>query len=48
MNEEKAVSTALERGVLSGQEVLSVHATLAIPTVLPALQIDGEIHLHSP
>jgi hypothetical protein len=45
---EKAVSTGIERGVLSGQEVLSVHATLAIPNVLPVLHIDGEIHLHSP
>ena len=45
---EQAVSTALERGALSGKEVLSVHATLAIPNVLPTLQIDGEIHLHSP
>ena len=45
---EKAVASGLERGALSGSEVLSVHATLAIPDVLPALTIDGEIHLHCP
>lgn len=45
---EKAVATALEQGALTGKEVLAVHATLAIPKVLPGLQIDGEIHLHSP
>ena len=45
---EKAVATALEQGSLTGNEVLAVSATLAIPKVLPAFQIDGEIHLHSP
>ena len=45
---EKAVANGLERGALSGKEALAVHATLAIPNVLPVLQIDGEIHLHSP
>lgn len=45
---EKAVASGLERGALSGKEILAVKATLAIPNVLPTLQIDGEIHLHSP
>ena len=45
---EKAVATALEQGTLTGKEVLGVRAILEIPKVLPALQIDGEIHLHSP
>jgi hypothetical protein len=45
---EKAVAAALEQGALTGKEVLAVRATLEIPKVLPALRIDGEIHLHSP
>ena len=45
---EKAVATALEQGILTGKEVLAVHATLEIPNLLPRHQIDGEIHLHSP
>jgi len=45
---EKAVAAALEQGALTGNEVLAVHATLEVPKVLPALRIDGEIHLHSP
>jgi translation elongation factor EF-G len=45
---EKAVAAALEQGSLAGNEVLEVHATLEIPTVLPVLRIDGEIHLQSP
>ncbi|HET9464052.1 MAG TPA: DUF6494 family protein [Gemmatimonadales bacterium] len=42
---EKSVATALQRGTLQGSEVLQVRATLAIPGVLPDLQIDGEIAL---
>ena len=42
---EKSVATALQRGALQGSEVLQVRATLAIPGVLPDLQIDGEIAL---
>jgi hypothetical protein len=42
---EKAVDAALQRGVLSGNEVLAVRAKLAISDVLPELQIDGEIAL---
>jgi hypothetical protein len=42
---EKAVDAALQRGVLSGNEVLAVRAKLAISGVLPELQIDGEIAL---
>jgi hypothetical protein len=44
---EKSVRAALERHSLTGQEVLKVEATLSIPGVLPALQIDGEIALTS-
>ncbi len=42
---EKSVADALQRGTLKGAEVLRVHATLAIPGVLPELRIDGEIAL---
>lgn len=42
---EKSVATARQRGTLQGSEVLQVRATLAIPGVLPDLQIDGEIAL---
>ena len=42
---EKSVAAALQRGTLQGSEVLQVRATLAIPGVLPDLQIDGEIAL---
>jgi hypothetical protein len=42
---EKSVAAALQRGTLKGTEALQVHATLAVPGVLPALQIDGEIAL---
>ena len=42
---EKAVDSALQRRALTGNEVLQVHATLAIPGVLPELEIDGEIAL---
>lgn len=42
---EKSVADALQRGTLKGTEVLRAHATLAIPGVLPELQIDGEIAL---
>jgi hypothetical protein len=44
---EKAIDTALQRRALTGQEVLTVEATLTIPGVLPQLQIDGEIALSS-
>jgi uncharacterized protein DUF6494 len=44
---EKAVDAALQRRALTGNEVLKVDATLAIPGVLPQLQIDGEIALSS-
>lgn len=42
---EKAVDAALKDGALTGSEVLKVHATLAIPGVLPEFDIDGEIAL---
>ncbi|MEP7227526.1 MAG: DUF6494 family protein [Gemmatimonadales bacterium] len=42
---EKSVASALQRGTLTGTEVLPVHATLTIPGVLPELEIDGEIAL---
>jgi ribosomal protein L1 len=42
---EKAVSAAVKRGTLKGNETLEVHATLSIPDVLPALTIDGTIAL---
>lgn len=42
---EKAVDAAMQRRSLTGNEVLKVRATLAIPSVLPELQIDGEITL---
>ena len=42
---EKAVAGALQRGTLTGSEVLQVHATLTIPGVLSELQIDGELAL---
>lgn len=42
---EKAVTAALQRRALSGEEVLKVNATLTIPNVLPELHIDGEIAL---
>ena len=44
---EKAVDAALQRGSLTGNEVLKVDATLTIPGVLPQLHIDGEIALSS-
>jgi hypothetical protein len=44
---ERAVRAALETRALSGDEVLKVDATLAIPGVLPELHIDGEISLGS-
>jgi hypothetical protein len=44
---EKAVSAAMQRRALTGQEVLKVDATLTIPGVLPQLHIDGEIALSS-
>ncbi len=42
---EKAVDAAIRRGALGDVSVLPVHATLAIPAVLPELHIDGEIAL---
>ena len=42
---QKSVASGLQSGTLKGTEVLSVHATLTIPGVLPELQIDGEIAL---
>jgi hypothetical protein len=45
---EKAVRAALTSGAISGRQPLSVRATLAIPGVLPALHIDGEIALEEP
>jgi uncharacterized protein DUF6494 len=44
---EKAVTSALQRGLLTGHEVLQVEATLSIPGVLPVMQIDGDIALSS-
>jgi hypothetical protein len=44
---ERAVNAALQGGTLAGDEVLEVHATLAIPGVLQTLHIDGEIALGS-
>jgi hypothetical protein len=44
---EKAVDAALQSRSLTGNEVLKVDATLAIPGVLPQLHIDGEIALSS-
>jgi hypothetical protein len=45
---EKSVAAALEAGRLKGDERLPVRATLSIPGVLPAFDIDGEIHLAGP
>ena len=42
---EKAVAAAVERGAITGDETLSVRATLTIPRVLPEHVIDGEIAL---
>lgn len=42
---EKSVAAALERGTLKGTESLPVRVTLTIPSVLPDLNIDGEIAL---
>ena len=45
---ERAVSEAIERGTLTGNETLSVRAVLTIPDVLGELRIDGEIGLAEP
>ena len=45
---EQAVSDALERGALKGDETLVVKATLTIPGVLDELRVDGEIGLARP
>jgi Family of unknown function (DUF6494) len=42
---EKAVETAVRTGKLSGNETLPIHATFAIPGVLPTFEINGEIAL---
>jgi uncharacterized protein DUF6494 len=42
---EKAVEAAINSGVLKGQEVLPVRATLTMPGLLPAVHVDGEIAL---
>ena len=42
---EKAVDVALKSRKLTGNEVLPVRATLAIPGVLAELPIEGEIAL---
>jgi hypothetical protein len=44
---EKAVETALRERKLAGNEILTVHATLCIPGVLPTFEINGEIALTS-
>jgi hypothetical protein len=44
---EKAVATALRDRKLAGNEILTVHATLSIPGVLPTFEINGEIALTS-
>ena len=45
---ERAVSEAIERGTLTGSEMLVVRATLTIPNVIEELRIDGEIGLAEP
>jgi hypothetical protein len=45
---EQAVSDALKRGALKGDETLVVKATLTIPGVLDELRVDGEIGLARP
>ena len=45
---EKAVEAALRSGLLTGQEILPVRATLTIPGVLEDVHIDGEIALSAP
>jgi hypothetical protein len=42
---EKAVEAALRAGKLGGNETLPVTATIAIPGVLPAVDINGRIAL---
>jgi hypothetical protein len=42
---ERAVKEGMENGTLTGNEILSVRATLTIPDVLGELRIDGEIGL---
>ena len=44
---EKAVEAAMTSGALQGKEILPVRATLTMPGLLPAVQIDGEISLSS-
>ena len=45
---ERAVTDALERGVLKGEETLVVKASLTIPGVLDELRVDGQIGLAHP
>jgi hypothetical protein len=45
---ERAVAEAIERGTLTGSEMLGVRATLTIPDVITELRIDGEIGLAQP
>ncbi len=42
---ERAVADGIERGTLKGSETLPVRATLEIPGVLPAMEIEGTIEL---
>jgi hypothetical protein len=41
------METVLRERKLAGNEILPVHATLSIPGVLPAFEINGEIALAS-
>jgi hypothetical protein len=42
---ERAIRAQIDDGILKGNEVLQVRATLAIPGVLQELEIDGKIAL---
>ncbi len=42
---EQAVTEAIQRGTLAGNETMVVRATLTIPGVLDELRVDGEIGL---
>jgi hypothetical protein len=45
---EKAVLAAVESGRLAPDGTVPVHATIAIPGVLDALRIDGQLALAGP
>ena len=45
---ERAVAAALDGGVISGNAVLPVQATLSIPGVLQEVRIAGKIALSGP